>query len=283
LVHLHTSLLRDGVSVTFRDGPVRIDDCDIVVLDAFNCSLVEVTDSYAWDIVLWDSELALLGNCSVDYFNIIDRDLCDIVLDNCFIGRFGGDVGFYRLNASDSVIDDFYPGQSSEMNLNGMNVTFQSADMSYLSLHGDYNLGNNTLPALVFGGSPSANITVCRMYPVRVQRGDTPVEGAVVEVLDGDEVIRNAITDGDGYAVFQLVYFKGYRRELNTFLQESNLTNSYTLRVTEGSETYTQSLGAYTVTPINVAFENSVNRNVLLLIVILCLLSSIVLIWRAKS
>ena len=282
-IQLHKTELTSGMSLTFKNSLVEIENCDIVVLEAIDCPRVEVTDSYIWDIVLWDPKNIRLDNCSVDYFTSINEERCEIILDQCSIIRFDGYVShFYSLTATDSVIDRFYQGRRAEMTLNDMKINFLHGDMEYLSLSGNFNLENNTLPVLIFGKSLNANITVQREYPINVQHLNTPIEDTLIEVLDENEVIKSTRTDSEGYACIQISFFERYIHE-DKLLHETNLTKNYTLRVIDQGTEYTQKLGVYTITPIIIEVEHGVDKTVLVLIALFCLILSLILVRKVRT
>ena len=285
-IKLHKSELKEGLSLTFQDSTINVDNCDIYVLDAVNCSRITVSDSIVWDLVVWEIGDVELVNCSVDYFSLLNNDVCEVVLDHCWIGRFDGFASsFYRLFATDSVIDYFYQGRMVDMTLNGVSIELQewNSDVEYLSIEGVFDLENGSLPVLVLRNGLNANISVSKRFPVLVRQMIDPVEDALIEVLDGDKVLASARTGRDGYADIQLRFFEGYMNVNNGIVHETNLTNIYTLRVSVNEFTNTQTISVYTVTPISVEVQTNNNKTVLTLIAIFCILISIILLGKIRD
>lgn len=283
VIHLQESDLVDGLSLTYRDSPIEIDNSDIFVLVSHGCPRVEVFDSYIWDIVLWDSENVELGNCTVDYFTSINDNIVEINLNRTNIGRFDGHVShFYRLNAIKSRIKEFYQGRNAEMSLYGMEIDFLDGDMEYLSMSGVFNIENNSLPVLISGTFDKPNITIDRVFPVYVQQLNQPIEGVLVEVSDENEVVFITRTDDEGLAKVQLLFVDKIWIEDQKVKMDSNLTQVYKLRVSDSNGfEYVQNLGVYSESPISVEYEDRVDEALLFIISVLCIVSMLVILRKA--
>ena len=287
-IQLYNSELRDGLSVYFRDRDLEIIDCDIYVLNTVNCSQVELTDSNVMILTLSHTERVELENCNVTGFYIRSESDLELTLNHTHIERYDVDIlNSYKLFARDSAIDVFYQGKRVEMELYGVDVAFQERDMERLSMVGEFNLENNTLPVLVSQVYLNTNMTVDRVFPVIVQNLNVPVEDALVEVLDDDEVVYRTYTDNEGNAKVRLIFFERVRLGNHEMLRDSNVTQAYLLRVstTNGFE-YVHRLDVYSVIPILVTPEivgellyDGIEFQQILIVALGVVLVSIFIVW----